>query len=125
MTINDKMFRRCSELGAQNMAGYLIRECDLEEGDIDALKRVGYQVYGVSHIEGYPFRIEKRINFANRYGIAVFTGAILFPSRKEMSESSLMNYYTINNQYSWFEPKVLRRNFMAKTNRPKNYIIPR
>lgn len=125
MTIKEKMIRKCSELGAQNMAGYLIRNEDLQEGDIEQLKKVGYQVYGVSYLEGYPFRIEKRINCPGRYGIAVFTSAILFPSRKTMSSSSLLNYYTINNQFSWFEPKILRRNFMAKINLPKNYIIPR
>lgn len=125
MKVIEKMFRRCSELGAQNMAGYLIRNEDLQHGDIDALKKVGYQVYGVSYLEGHPFRIEKRINCPKRYGIAVFTSAILFPSRKTMSSSSAMNYYTINNQYSWFEPTILRRDFMAKTNRPKDYIIPR
>lgn len=123
-TLN-KMFRRCSEIGAQNMAGYLIRNQDLQEGDIEALKKVGYQVYGLSYLEGYPFRIEKRINCPGRYGIAVFTNVILFPSRKTMSSTSAMNYYTINNQYSWFEPRVMRRDFMAKCNRPVNYVIPR
>lgn len=115
-----KMIRTCSEIGVQNMAGFLIREKDLRAGDISALQEMGYHVYGMRQPEGMPYTIERKIMFrGSRAGIAVFRAPIIFPKRKDMAQDSMSNYYTMNNQYSWFDPCLMKKDFAASVNRPR------
>lgn len=122
----ERMVRMCSKIGIQNMVGYLIREADLQPEDIATLEKYGYKIYGVRQAENKPFTIEKRIIFrGGRIGIAVFKSPVVFPKRDGLKPDSMLNYFTMNNQYSWFDKTRVRRDFAASVNRPGNTVKER
>lgn len=119
------IIRFCSQIGLQNQLGYFIREDDLHPEDITQLKALGYKLYGMRQAENKPFTIENRLHFRGRIGIAVMKAPIIFRKRDGISENSAMNYFVMNNQHSWFESKVVKRDFAAAVNRPDNTVKDR
>ena len=114
-----QIVRSCSVIGLQGMTGYFIREKDIRAGDVTFLQGAGYQVYGIHEQENKPYTIEKRVNLRSRAGIVVFPAVILFPKRKGISRDSMMNYYTLNNQYSEFDYEIAEHTFDVLVNSEK------
>lgn len=115
----ERMIRLCSMLTIQNKTGYFIRENDFHAGDIPSFRKLGYEVYAIRQLENRPFTVENRTICDHRVGIAVFARSILFPKRKDMARDSIANYFTLNNQYSYLDNSIIKRDFKAAGNLPK------
>lgn len=105
--------RQCSVVEVQGMIGYFIREKDLRATDVSFLQDNGYKVYGMRAQENHPYTIENKIAFRGRAGVVAFPAPIKFPIRADFPRDSAMNYYTLNNQHSRFNPEVIEHSFSS------------